>query len=226
LFRLQGSRRFGYRGIHILLKREGWCVNVKRGCRLYRHAGLAVRKRSRKRLGLTERVPLFLPETPNHAWSMDFVHDGLADSRRIRCLNVVDDCTRESIVIEVDTSISGERVAHVLDCIAGLRALPQMIRADHAAIYQPCTRHLGSCPRREAGIHSTRKTCAKCLYRKLQWPTGFPPCMKHAFLSKHDERITIRQGRIARVAITRQPNLQPNTRLPTRILLRRVANYG
>src|SRR5690349_25176466 len=71
------QRRFGYRRIHILLKREGWCVNVKRVCRLYRHAGLAVRKRSRKRLDLTERVPLFLSETlsetPNHAWSMDFV---------------------------------------------------------------------------------------------------------------------------------------------------------
>ena len=62
-----------------------------------------MRKRSRKRIGLTERVPLLLPETPNHAWSMDFVHDGLADGRRIRCLNVVDDCTKESIVIEVDT---------------------------------------------------------------------------------------------------------------------------
>ncbi|PTR10220.1 helix-turn-helix protein [Nitrosospira sp. Nsp5] len=92
-------RRFGYRRIHILLKREGWHINVKRVYRLYRNAGLAVRKRSRKRIGLTERVPLFLPETPNHAWSMDFVHDGLADGRRIRCLNVMDDCTRESIVL-------------------------------------------------------------------------------------------------------------------------------
>jgi putative transposase len=71
-------RRFGYRRIHILLRREGWCVNVKRVYRLYRNAGLAVRKRNRKRIGLTERVPLLLPETPNHAWSMDFVHDGLA----------------------------------------------------------------------------------------------------------------------------------------------------
>jgi putative transposase len=124
-------RRFGYRRIHVLLKREGWQINVKRVYRLYRNAGLAVRKRSRKRIGLTERVPLLLPETPNHAWSMDFVHDGLADGRRIRCLNVVDDCTRESIVIEVDTSISGERVARVLDRIAGYRPLPRMIRVDH-----------------------------------------------------------------------------------------------
>ena len=100
LFRLQGSSGALAIDGSILLKREGWCVNVKRVCRLYRHAGLAVRKRSRKRIGLTERVPLFLPETPNHAWSMNFMHDDLADGRRIRCLNVVDDCTRESIVIE------------------------------------------------------------------------------------------------------------------------------
>lgn len=124
-------RRFGYRRIHVLLKREGWHINVKRVYRLYRDAGLAVRKRGRKRIGLTERVPLLLPEIPNHAWSMDFVHDGLADGRRIRCLNIVDDCTRESIVIEVDTSISGERVARVLDRIAEHRPLPWMIRIDH-----------------------------------------------------------------------------------------------
>lgn len=124
-------RRFGYRRIHILLEREGWHINVKRVYRLYRDAGLAVRKRSRKRIGLTERVPLLLPETPNHTWSMDFVHDGLADGRRIRCLNVVDDFTKESIVIEVDTSISGERVTRVLDGIAEFRPLPRMIRVDN-----------------------------------------------------------------------------------------------
>lgn len=124
-------RRFGYRRIHVLLKREGWHINVKRVYRLYCNAGLAVRKRSRKRIGVTERVPLLLPATPNHAWSMDFVHDGLADGRRIRCLNIVDDYTKESVAIEVDTSISGQRVARVLDRIAEYRSLPKMIRVDH-----------------------------------------------------------------------------------------------
>ncbi|BBE09040.1 IS1404 Transposase [Mycoavidus cysteinexigens] len=124
-------RRFGYRRIHILLKREGWAINVKRVYRLYRQAGLAVRKRHRKRIGLTERVPLQLREQPNHAWSMDFVHDALDNGRRIRCLNVVDDFTKESLAIEVDTSISGLRVTRVLDRIAQHRALPKMIRVDH-----------------------------------------------------------------------------------------------
>ena len=163
-------RRFGYRRIHILLKREGWHINVKRVYRLYRNAGLAVRKRSRKRIGLTERVPLLLPETPNHAWSMDFVHDGLADGRRIRCLNVVDDCTRESIVIEVDTSISGERVARVLDRIAGASPFAADDQGrSWTRIHQSGTRCMGACSRCEAGIHPARQAYAECLYRKLQW---------------------------------------------------------
>jgi len=124
-------RRFGYRRIHVLLKREGWQINVKRVYRLYRMAGLSVKRRLRKRIGLTERLPLLLPEQPNYAWSMDFVHDCLADGRRIRCLNVVDDFTKESIVIEVDTSISGLRVARVLDRLATCRPLPKTIRVDH-----------------------------------------------------------------------------------------------
>lgn len=60
-------RRFGYRRIHILLKREGWAINVKRVYQLYRKAGLSVRKRHRKRIGLTERLPLLLPAQPNYA---------------------------------------------------------------------------------------------------------------------------------------------------------------
>ena len=124
-------RRFGYRRIHVLLKREGWQINVKRVYRLYRMAGLSVIKRRRKRIGMTERLPLLLPDQPNYAWSMDFVHDCLADGRRLRCLNVVDDFTKESIAIEVDTTISGLRVARVLDRIAEHRPLPRMIRVDH-----------------------------------------------------------------------------------------------
>ena len=124
-------RRFGYRRIHVLLVREGWMINVKRVYRLYCKAGLSVRRRQRKRIGMTERLPLLLPDQANHAWSMDFVHDRLADGRRIRCLNIVDDFTKESVAIEVDTSISGLRVGRVLDKVALVRPLPTMIRVDH-----------------------------------------------------------------------------------------------
>ena len=127
----QERRRFGYRRIHILLEREGWAVNVKRTYRLYREAGVAVRQRRRKRIGLTERIALTLPSQPNDTWSMDFVHDGLADGRRIRCLTIVDDYTKETLAIEVDTSLSGLRVARVLDRIALHRPLPRRLRVDH-----------------------------------------------------------------------------------------------
>lgn len=127
----QERRRFGYRRIHVLLEREGWAVNVKRTYRLYREAGLAVRQRRRKRIGLTERIALSLPSQPNDTWSMDFVHDGLADGRRIRCLTIVDDYTKETLAIEVDTSLSGLRVARVLDRIALHRPLPRRLRVDH-----------------------------------------------------------------------------------------------
>ena len=64
--------------------------------------GVAVRRRNRKRIGTVERKPLPKPLMANQSWSMDFVSDGLADGRRFRCLNIVDDCTRECLAIEVD----------------------------------------------------------------------------------------------------------------------------
>lgn len=108
-------RRFGYRRTHALLKQEGYCVNIKRIYRIYRLSDLSVRRRKRKRVVLTERTPFIAARHPNECWSMDFIHDALADGLRIRCLNIVDDFTRESIAIEVDTSLSGLRVARVLD---------------------------------------------------------------------------------------------------------------
>jgi putative transposase len=65
------------------------------------------------------------------SWSMDFVSDGLADGRRLRCLTVVDDCTRECLAIEVDTSITGTRVKHVMNRLAESRGLPQSIAVDN-----------------------------------------------------------------------------------------------
>jgi len=95
----------------VLLRREGWEINWKKTYRLYREAGLAVRRRKRKRVGPFERRPLPRPTTTNESWSMDFVSDWLADGRRLRCLTIVDDCSRECPAIEVDTSITGARVA-------------------------------------------------------------------------------------------------------------------
>src|SRR5690554_7161609 len=78
------SSRFGYRRVHQLLRREGAEVNHKKVYRLYREAGLAVRKRKRRKGVMVERQPLVLPDAPNHTWSMDFVMDSLANGRRIK----------------------------------------------------------------------------------------------------------------------------------------------
>lgn len=125
------KRRYGYRRIHVLLRREGWQVNRKRTYRLYRAAGLAVRRRKRKRIGPFERKPLPRPSAVNQSWSMDFVADGLRDGRKLRCLTIVDDYSRECLAIEVDTSINGKRVAAVLERLADLRGLPSSITVDH-----------------------------------------------------------------------------------------------
>ena len=125
------KRRYGYRRVYLRLRREGWEVNRKRVYRLYREAGLAVRRRKRKRIGLFERKPLPKPTAANVSWSMDFVADGLIGGRRLRCLTIVDDCTRECLAIEVDTSITGLRVQGVLERLADTRGLPQSITVDN-----------------------------------------------------------------------------------------------
>jgi putative transposase len=125
------KRRYGYRRVYLRLRREGWEVNRKRVYRIYRDAGLAVRRRKRKRIGLFERKPLPQPTAANLSWSMDFVADGLIGGRRLRCLTIVDDCTRECLAIEVDTSITGLRVQGVLDRLADTRGLPQSITVDN-----------------------------------------------------------------------------------------------
>lgn len=130
------KRRYGYRRIYVSLRREGWAVNRKRVYRLYREAGLLVRRRKRKRIGLVERKPLPKPAAANISWSMDFVSDGLADGRRLRCLNIVDDCTRECVAIEVDTSITGTRVKAVLERLADTRGLPRSITVDHGPEFE------------------------------------------------------------------------------------------
>jgi putative transposase len=107
--------RFGYRRLHVLLVREGWEVNHKRVERIYRGERLAVRRKRRKRVAQSQRRPQILPARVDERWSMDFMADSLATGRGFRTLNVVDDFTRECLAIEVDTALSGERVARVLE---------------------------------------------------------------------------------------------------------------
>jgi putative transposase len=123
--------RFGYRRLHVLLRREGVTVNHKRIERLYREEGLAVRRRRRKRVARDGRGRAAVPERPNQQWGIDFVSDTLAWGRRIRLFTVVDVFTREVLAIEVDTSLPGGRVVRVLERLAVERGAPDEIVLDN-----------------------------------------------------------------------------------------------
>jgi len=124
-------RRFGYRRVHDLLRRDFPSVNHKRVYRLYREANLAVRKRKKSKRLLNERVPLQLAKAVNEVWSMDFVSDSLSNGRRLKYLTVADDFSHECVDIAVDFGISGEYVTRLLDRAAVFRGYPDMVRTDN-----------------------------------------------------------------------------------------------
>jgi putative transposase len=123
--------RYGYRRLHVLLSREGWHVNHKRVYRLYRLQGLSLRLKTRKKHISGVRVALAPAKVPNERWSMDFMSDSLYDGRRFRVLTLVDTMSRESPLIAVERSFSGEKVAGLLDQIAQLGGLPEAIQVDN-----------------------------------------------------------------------------------------------
>jgi putative transposase len=126
-------RRFGYRRIHALLRREGHRVNHKKLFRLYREEKLSVRKRGGRKRAIGARAPMLIPMVANDRWSLDFVSDQFTDGRRFRILTVVDDCARECLALVADTSLSGLRVARELDRIIEKRGKPKMIVSDNGS---------------------------------------------------------------------------------------------
>ena len=184
-------RRFGYRRLHILLKREGWEVNWKKLYRLYREEGLTVRKRGGRKRAVGTRTPMAIPQGPNQRWSLDFMSDALEDGRRFRVLNVIDDFSRECLAAVVDTSIGGARVARELDRIAELRGYPCMVvsRQRHRTDQQ-CDAEMAGRPPGRLALHRARQAHAERLGRKLQradargMPERTPvpvsaPCLPH-----------------------------------------------
>ncbi len=125
----QERPRFGCPRIHVLLGREGFAFNHKRIHRMYCEEKLQIRRRQRRRKGAgsAPREALPIPSKPHVRWSMDFVSDTLMTGRSFRTLNIVDDCSRLSVAIEVDFSLTGERVARVLDSAAAKYGWPDVI---------------------------------------------------------------------------------------------------
>ena len=124
-------RRFGYRRLFILLRREGEPSGINRIYRLYREEGLTVRKRRARRRAVGTRAPILVEARANARWSLDFVHDQFACGRRLRVLNIVDDVKRECLAAIPDTSISGRRVARELTDLTSRRGKTEMIVSAH-----------------------------------------------------------------------------------------------
>ena len=175
-------RRFGYRRIHVMIKREGHSVNHKKLRRIYREEKLQVRRRGGRKRALGTRRPMVLPDGPNQRWSLDFVSDAFTDGRRFRILTVVDDFTRENLALIADTSLSGQRVTRELDQVTTERGMPGTIVSPSRAllrntlpgngqrhrIYQHGYFEVGSGYRDRLALHCFRKANPKCIHRKLQ----------------------------------------------------------
>lgn len=124
--------RYGYRRLHVLLRREGWTVNAKRTYRLYKEEGLVIRPKTPKRKRSCryrgERTEI---GAPNQTWAMDFMSDTLFDNRPYRILTIVDCHSRESLAIEPRQSFRAFHVVEALDRIVRERGKPKTIRCDN-----------------------------------------------------------------------------------------------
>jgi putative transposase len=123
--------RYGYRRLHILLRREGWPVNHKCVYRLYREEGLAIRVRRKRKRTCAARVTPAPAQRPQERWSMDFLTDSLVDGRRFRVLTLVDNVSRVSPAIAVDTSLTGDRVVAILEGLRSSCGVPERIAVDN-----------------------------------------------------------------------------------------------
>ncbi len=122
--------RYGCPTLHDMLRAEGMVLNHKRTARIYREEGLQVRTKKRKKL-TRPLIPLAVPDRVNERWSVDFVSDQLANGRRFRVFNVVDDFSRECVMQIVDFAIGGHRLVRELDRLSASRPLPKRIVLDN-----------------------------------------------------------------------------------------------
>jgi len=126
---------YGFRKLFTYLRRAGHAWNHKKVYRIYRQLKMNKRRRGKRRLPQRVKQPLLQPDTINKSWSMDFMSDSLVSGRKFRTLNIMDDCSREALAIEVDTSLSSKRVIRVLERVIQQRGKPSIIRVDNGPEY-------------------------------------------------------------------------------------------
>ncbi|WP_152530826.1 IS3 family transposase [Sediminibacterium sp. C3] len=122
---------YGFRKLFAYLRRSGKTWNHKRVYRVYKLLKLNKKRRGKRRLPTRVKQPLAEQNTINQSWSMDFMSDSMVGNRKFRTLNIMDDCTREVLAIEIDTSLSSKRVIRTLDRIIEQRGKPVAIRTDN-----------------------------------------------------------------------------------------------
>ena len=122
---------YGFRKLFAYLRRSGKPWNHKRVHRIYRALKLNKRRKGKRRLPKRVRQPLNQPAQVNEIWSVDFMSDSLIGSRKFRTFNVIDDCSREALIIDIDTSLSAKRVIRTLNRIGESRGFPKAIRSDN-----------------------------------------------------------------------------------------------
>jgi len=124
-------RRFGYRRLAVFLRRDGFADNIKKIHRVYKEEKLQVRCRKGRKKATGTRAPLPKAERINQVWSLDFISDAFTDGRRFRVLGVMDQCARECLTLEADTSMPGLRVVRELDILVEQRGAPEVIISDN-----------------------------------------------------------------------------------------------
>jgi putative transposase len=164
--------RYGYRRVHVLLRREGWGINHKKTYRIYREMGLQLRNKTPKR-----RVKAKLREDrkaatgPNQTWAMDFVHDQLATARKLRVLTVVDIFSRFSPAIDPRFTYRGEDVVRILEQVcAGGRLSGDDPGRSGKRVRLAGSRPVGIRQGRDTRLLTARQTDRQCVHRSVQRP--------------------------------------------------------
>jgi putative transposase len=152
--------RYGYRRVHVLLRREGWSINHKKTYRVYREMGLQLRNKTpKRRVKAKLRDDRKVATQPNETWAMDFVHDQLATGRKIRVLTVVDIFSRYSPAIDPRFSYRGEDVVQILEKVCAKAGYPTTIRVDQGSEFVSRDLDLwGVHQGRHAGLLAARQT--------------------------------------------------------------------
>lgn len=128
---IEGRPSRGFWKCRKLLRRQGKTWNHKRIYRVYCLMKLNLRRRAKRRLPKRLRVPLYVPRLPDMVWSADFMSDALLHGRRFRTFNVVDDFNRQALHIEIDTSITSERLVRIFKQLQAEHGLPEVLRTDN-----------------------------------------------------------------------------------------------